>query len=151
MWRYGVIVVLSCLVVLAANRKILPLISILSSSPKEIILAEKMIDLDGDKKSEKVIKLKKGNSLALQIYELKEDHGIISTQLTTQYEIPESEDSFIYYKTRVTNLAFIDSNQDNQQEIIVSFFDKKTKTSSFCTLLWNKDQKTLTKAKGEDR
>ena len=135
----------SVVFVLAVNRKIMPILSSIASSPNSIVLAERIVDLDQDGRPERVVKIKNKNNISIQVYELLENRGTIYTGLAGQYDIQSSEDGFIFYKSVITNLAFADDNADGQVEIIVSFFDKNTKESSFMTLQWDKKQKTLRK------
>lgn len=151
MWRYVVIVAVSAMVVLAANDKIAPFFLTLARSAqfKETILAEKLIDLDSDGQFEKIIKIKRKGSLSVRVYKLLAVRDTLHSELWGQYDLPASEEGFIYYKTAITNLAFADINQDGRLEIIVSLFDREARKSTYHALEWNPVQKTLGRLKEE--
>lgn len=139
------IAAVSAMVVLAANDKIAPFFLTLarSAQSQETILAEKLIDLDNDGQIEKVIKSKRKGTLSVRIYKLLAVRDTLRSELWGQYDLPASEEGFIYYKTAITNLAFADLNQDGRLEIIVSFFDKEARQSTYHALVWDPVQKTL--------
>lgn len=151
MWRYVVIVAVSAMVVLAANDKIAPFFLTLarSAQSKETILAEKLIDLDSDGQLEKVIKTKRKGSLHVRVYRLLAVRETLNSELWGHYDLPASEEGFMYYKTAITNLAFADLNQDGRLEIIVSLFDREARKSTYHALAWDPVQKTLRRLKEE--
>lgn len=145
------IAAVSAVVVLAANDKIAPFFLALARSAqvKEIILAEKLIDLDNDGQVEKVIKTKHKNSLSVRVYKLLAIRDALHSELWGQYDLPSSQEGFIYYKTAITNLAFSDLNQDGRLEIIVSLFDREARKSTYHALTWDPVQKTLRRLQEE--
>ncbi|MBI3017982.1 MAG: hypothetical protein HYY62_08360 [Deltaproteobacteria bacterium] len=145
------IVAVSAMVVLAVNDKIAPVFLTLarSAQSKETILAEKLIDLDNDGQFEKVIKTKRKGSLSVQVYRLLAVRDALHSELWGQYDLPASEEGFIYYKTAITNLAFSDINHDGRLEIIVSLFDREARKSTYHALAWDPVQKTLRRVKEE--
>ncbi|MBI3019530.1 MAG: hypothetical protein HYY61_06555 [Deltaproteobacteria bacterium] len=145
------IVAVSAMVVLAANDNIAPFFLTLARSAqfKETILAEKLIDLDSDGQFEKVIKTKRKGSLSVRVYKLLAARDTLHSELWGQYDLPASEEGFIYYKTAITNLAFADLNQDGRLEIIVSFFDREARKSTYHALAWDSVQGILKRLKEE--
>src|SRR3989338_1551495 len=151
MWRTVVIAAVSVIVVLAANDKIAPFFLTLARSAqvKEILLAEKLINLDNDGQVEKVIKTKQKGSLHVRVYKLLAIRDSLHSELWGQYDLPASEEGFTYYKTAITNLAFSDLNQDGRLEIIVSLFDREARKSTYHVLTWDPVQKTLRRLEEE--
>ncbi len=69
----------------------------------------------------KIIKIKKGSGLAVEIYKTKP--GSLSADLQAVFEIPDSKDVFYDFKSSLSNLFEANIDEDPATEIIVPVMD----------------------------
>jgi len=145
-WMAG----LSFILVLAANYKISNLFSKAEAPSQEVLLAVRMIDLDQDGQVEKIIKTQNKHVTKIQVYHLEGHYTDVTEKLVGEYQFPHSRESFIFFKTSITNLAFADTTGDGHKEIIVSYFDEASKKSNFYLLKWDKAKHELIRVEKEN-
>ena len=150
MWRMVWIVLVAWVVVLAGNKKGAFSPSQGEPLPTTELLSEHLIDLDQDGHLEKVTRSKTEEGILIEIYQLIEKQEGIIQERVGSHKFPAGNEGFILFRTSITHIAFEDLDKNGQLEIIVSFFDKTTKKSSFCTLAWNKTSKKLDKVQREE-
>lgn len=69
----------------------------------------------------RVLKVKKKDLLALEIYRVDENQQITLIQ---QLNLPDANDGYFHVNSQATNLAAIDIDQDGKSEIIAPSFDR---------------------------
>lgn len=88
--------------------------------PSRKILSTATGDLLGDGKKIKVVKVKNGQDLFLEIYGIEND-GIYP--LMGRIQLPYSRDGYFQFRGEVTNLALDDVDGNNTLEILAPTFD----------------------------
>jgi hypothetical protein len=69
----------------------------------------------------KIIKLRKGSSIAVEIYKTKP--GTLNSELQAVFDIPDSKDVFYDFKSSLSNLFEANIDEDPATEIIVPVMD----------------------------
>jgi len=147
LWRVVLITGVALVLVLAVNNQL----SVFAQKTKsnERILSEKLVDLNTDGRLEKIVKIKRDNSIVVRVLELLKKGTTVIQVTSGEFVFANSDEGFVKLKQGLVSLTFEDVDHNGQKDILVSTFDKLRKKSLLHTLSWKKQKRKLELIKEE--